>query len=156
MRKLPLAILATTALVAAPAQADSPKPHPKPQPKSHHCDPKAIGFNASGTLVSQALTQTAGAATPTRSDDRYSGTLTVTVKRANHHAASGAQTYTLTDDRVNYYDADRNGTPDVPKAGDRVKLHGTLTRLGKHCDATGFTSTTDIRRVSFKPARTHS
>ena len=43
MRKLPMAILAAAALTAAPAQAHSPKP--KPQAKSHHCEPKSIGFN---------------------------------------------------------------------------------------------------------------
>jgi hypothetical protein len=151
MRKLPMAILAATAVAAAPAQANPPKP--KPHAKSQHCRPKAVGFNASGTLVSQALTQTAGAQTPTRSDDRYSGTVTVTVKRANHHQPTGAQTYTLDNDRVRYYDANRDGTADVPKAGDRVKVKGKLTRLGKRCDATGFSPTLDVRRVSFKAAK---
>jgi hypothetical protein len=153
MRKLPLAILAVAAVAAAPAQAHPPKPKPKEHPKSHSCEPKAIGFNASGKLVSQALTQTAGAATATRSDDRYSGTVVVDVKRANHRAPVGAQTYTLDNDRVRYYDANRDGTADVPKAGDRVKIKGKLTRLGKRCDATGFTSTLDVRRVSFKAAK---
>jgi hypothetical protein len=151
MRKLPMAIAAAAALAAAPAQAHTPKPKPKPTP--HRCEPKAVGFNASGTLVSQALTQSAGAATATRSDDRYSGTVTVDVKRANHHSPAGTQTYTLDNDRVRYYDAAHDGTADAPKAGDRVKLEGKVTRLGKHCDATGFTPAIDVRRVSFKLAK---
>jgi hypothetical protein len=153
MRKLPMAIVAAAALAAAPAQAHPPKPTPKPHPTSHRCESKAVGFNASGTLVSQALTQSAGADTATRSDDRYSGTVTVDVKRANHRSPAGMQTYTLDTDRVRYYDAAGDGTADVPKAGDRVKLKGKLTRLGKHCDATGFTSAIDVRRVTFKLAK---
>jgi hypothetical protein len=154
MRKLPMAILAAAALTAAPAQAHSPKP--KPQAKSHQCEPKSIGFNASGKLVSQALTQTAGADTATRKDDRYSGTVTVDVKRANHRSPTGTQTYTLVNDRVHYYDANHDGTADAPKAGDRVKVKGKLTRLGKRCDASAFTPTIDVRRVSFKAAKAAS
>src|SRR4051812_27478104 len=141
---------ALAALAVTPAQAHKPAEHPS---QSHKCTPHNVGFTASGTLDSAALTQTAGADTTTRKDDRYSGSLTVDVKRANHKAATGSQTYTLDNDRVKFYDANHDGTKDEPKAGDRVKLHGKTTRLAKKCDQSGFTPTTDVRRVQFKPAK---
>jgi hypothetical protein len=130
-----LATLAVAAIAAAPAQAHPPKPKPKPKPV--HC--KAVGFDARGALVSQALTQTAGVATAKRSDDRYSGTLTVDVKRANHRAPLGIQTYTLDQDHVSF-------AATAPKAGDRVKLYGKLAR-------SGCASALDVRNVKFKAAR---
>jgi hypothetical protein len=137
-RILAPAVLVALAIAAAPAQAHTPKP--KPHPKADRCTPhRYIGFDARGLLVSQTLTQTAGAGTATRADDRYSGTLTVDVKRANHRAPDGVQTYTLDNDRVRFGSAD-------PKAGDRVKLHGKLARKG--CDPA-----LDVRRIVFKEAR---
>src|SRR4051812_35254034 len=73
---------AVLAVALTPAVAPA-KPKPKP---TRYCVPKRIGFHARGTLVSSELTQTKGADTANRSDDRYSGELTVDVKRANHHA----------------------------------------------------------------------
>jgi hypothetical protein len=156
MRKLTICAVALAAVLAVPAQGKPPKPHPsKPHPaKSHKCAPHKVAYKASGTLVSESLTQTAGANTPKRSDDRYSGTLTVDVTKVNHHAAKGERTYTLDNARARFYDADHNGTPDQPKTGDRVKLIGKITGLAKKCDATGFTATMTIRKVDFKPAKT--
>jgi hypothetical protein len=151
MRKLTICAVALAAVLAVPAHGKPTKPHPA---KSHKCTPHKVAYKASGTLVSESLSQTAGADTPKRGDDRYSGTLTVGVTKANHHAAKGEQTYTLDNARVRFYDADHNGTPDQPKAGDRVKLIGKITRLSKKCDATGFTPTITIRKVHFKPAKT--
>jgi hypothetical protein len=54
---------------------------------------------------------------------------------------------------VKLYDANHDGTADEPKAGDRVKVKGKFTRLAKTCDQTGFTSTTDVRRVEIRPAK---
>jgi hypothetical protein len=140
-RILILAVLAFAA-TAAGAQAHPPKPH---HDTANHCKPQAVGFHASGTLVSQALTQTAGADTSTKRDDRYSGTVTVDVKRANHRAPAGVQTYTLDNDRVHFsHDA-------APKAGDRVKLYGKLTRARHGC-AEPATPTVDVRRLRFKAA----
>lgn len=146
--------LATAAAVAIPAQAHKPDQHPQHPAQSHKCTPHKVGFRASGTLDSATLTQTQGAGTTTRRDDRYSGTVTVTVKKATHHAATGSQTYTLDNDRVKFYDANHDGTADQPKPGDRVKVKGTVTRLAKKCDQSGFTPTTDVRRVEFRPAKT--
>jgi hypothetical protein len=151
MRKIAVAATALAAVVAMPAQAKPDKPdHPS---HSHKCKPHAVGYKASGTLESQTLTQTKGAGTTTRRDDRYSGDLKVNVKRANHHGATGSQTYTVTDARVRFYDANHDGTADTPKAGDRVKVKGRITHLAKKCDQTGFTPTVTVRRVEFKPAK---
>jgi hypothetical protein len=157
MRRIAIASLALAAAVAAPAQAHNSnaqaqngKSHDS---KSHKCKPHAVGFSASGTLESQALTQTKGADTAKRGDDRYSGTVTVTVKRANHGAATGSQTYTLDNGRVKFYDANHDGTADQPKAGDRVKVHGKTTKIARKCDSSGFTPTVTVRAVQFKPAK---
>jgi|SRR3954447_5432860 hypothetical protein len=157
MRRIAIASLALAAAVAAPAQAHNAPPQAQNgkshDTKSQKCKPHAVGFNAYGTLESQTLTQTKGADTPRRSDDRYSGTVTVTVKRANHGAPTGTQTYTLDNARVKFYDANKDGSADQPKPGDRVKVHGKITKLAKKCDSSGFTPTTTVRSVHFKPAK---
>ena len=155
MKKLPIyAGLAAIAL-AVPAQAHehAGKGPKSKQPKAAKCQPRAVGYNARGTLVSSSLTQTAGAATPTPGDDRYSGDVTVNVAKANHKAPTGEQTFTLTDAKVKFADADHDGVADEPKAGDRVKLHGKITRLNRKCDQTGFTPQITVRHVRFKPPK---
>jgi hypothetical protein len=152
MRKTPIfAGLAALAL-AVPAQAHE---HPGKPPRSKvakpgRCEPRGVGYNARGTLLSSSLTQSAGAATPERRDDRYTGSLKVNVTKANHRAPTGEQTFTLDNARVKFADADHNGVADEPKAGDRVKLHGKITRLKRKCDQTGFTPEITVRRVQFK------
>jgi hypothetical protein len=159
MKKFTLFAGLAAVAVAVPAQAhqgaQGPKSHPPAQTKKHasaphKCTPHAAGYNARGTLVSSSLTQTAGAATPKRGDDRYSGSLTVNVTKANHKAPTGEQTFTLTNAKVRFADADHNQVADQPKAGDRVKLHGKITRLAKHCDQTGFTPEITVRHVQFR------
>jgi hypothetical protein len=153
VRKFPIyAGLAAVAL-AVPAQAHE---HPAKQHKAAKqgkCQPRAVGYNARGTLVSPSLNQTAGATTPERGDDRYGGTVEVDVTKANHKAPTGPQTFTLTDARVKFADADHNGVADEPKAGDRVKLHGKITKLNRKCDQTGFTPQITVRHVRFKPPK---
>jgi hypothetical protein len=159
MRKLTICAVALAAMLAVPAQGKPTKPDPtnpaKTHPaKSHKCTPHKVAYRVSGTLVSESLTQTAGAGTPKRGDDRYRGPLTVDVTKANHHAAKGQQTYTLDNARVRFSDKGHTGTPAQPKTGDGVKLIGKMTTLPKNCDATGFTATITIRKVDFKPAKT--
>ena len=150
MRKLLICTAAIAAVVAMPAQAK--KPAKTKAPKAS-CE-KKVGYNAKGTLVSQSLTQTKGADTPTeKGDDRWSGDVTVNVTKANHKGLKGEQTLTLTDGRVNWYDAAGDGTDDVPAAGDRVGLHGKVTKLRKKCDSTGFSPTITLRKVDFKAAK---
>jgi hypothetical protein len=143
MKRILMLAAVALATTAAGAQAHPPKPHHQ---AADHCKPRAIGFHASGKLVSQALTQTAGADTSTKRDDRYSGTVTVDVKRANHLAPTRTQTYTLDNDRVHF------GHGAAPKAGDRVKLYGKLTRARHGC-AEPASPSVDLRRVRFTPAR---
>jgi hypothetical protein len=156
MRRIGIAGLSLAAAIAMPAQAHPTKTHPEhPQPQqSHKCRPHSVAYTAKGTLESASLTQTAGADTPKRRDDRWSGDVTVDVQRASHHGATGSQTYTLDNARVRFYDANHDHAADTPKAGDRVRVKGRVTRLAKKCDQTGFTSTITVRRVEFKPAKT--
>ena len=103
MKKLMLLTALFAAALVLPAQA---KPAHPPHPvKSKKCTPHAVGYKAAGTLVSVSLTQSAGAGTAKRGDDRYSGTLTVDVTKANHHAPTGDQTYTLANVRVRFWRA---------------------------------------------------
>ena len=154
MRKVVLLVSFLAAAMVVPAQAKPPKPLSAPQQaKSHKCSPHAAGLRASGTLVTEGLSQTAGSGTPKRGDDRYSGTVTVDITKANHHAPLGEQTYTLTDARVKFYDRDHNKVADDPQPGDRVKVRGKITLLPKKCDASGFTSTITVAKVSFKPPK---
>jgi hypothetical protein len=142
------AALVAAAGVVAPAQADKPaKSKTEHQattksPKRDRCDPRRVGYNASGKLVSSALTK--------GEDGRYSGTIVVDVKRANHRAPKGTQTFTLENARVRF---GKDVDPAAPAPGSRVKLHGKTTKLHKGCPTEGFTATTTIRNVSIKKAK---
>jgi hypothetical protein len=140
MRKLFACLILATVAVAAPASA-------KKKPTGPYCIPHKAGFKASGTLVSSSLTQTAGADTAKRGDDRWSGDLVVTVKKANHGAPTGEQTYTLNNARVRFHP--RNDT--TIAAGDRVKVSGKLSKFGKKCTA-GETITT-VKKADIKAAK---
>jgi hypothetical protein len=155
MRKILITAAAGAALAITPALAAKPaaKPdHPTPAAKGR-CKPHhVVGFNAKGTLIAVNLTQTQGQATTTdTSDDRYSGTVEVNVTKANHKAPTGDQTYTLTDAKVSFYDANNDGTADQPVAGDTVHVHGKIGHAPKKCPGPSnvITATT---RVSFEQA----
>jgi len=79
------ALAITPALAAKPA---SKPDHPQKPPHPAKCKINSVGYNASGNVLTITdWTQTKGADTTTdTSDDRYSGTLTVDVKKANHKA----------------------------------------------------------------------
>src|SRR3954471_17663104 len=169
MKKVTLFAGIAAVAIAVPAQANDQHPNhgkkdkPPGQAKEHKAPhaqhegsakkscakPKSVGYNARGTLVSSTLTQTKGQDTAKRGDDRWSGTVTVNVTKANHKAPKGEQTFTLTDARVRFADADHNHVADTPKAGDRVKLHGKITKLRHGCDTTGFTPQVTVRSVRF-------
>jgi hypothetical protein len=156
MKKLAvLSLLAAVAMVA-PAQAVKPdnpgaqgkqnkpaKPDKPDRPaKRDRCAPHAVGFNASGTLVSAALTP---------GDPKgFDGTLVVNVLRSNHRAPKGEQTYTLDNARVKFH---RGVDAAAPAAGSRVQVHGTITRLAKRCPAGTFTPTVTVRKVDIAVAR---
>ena len=155
-KRILLGGVAAAALVAEPAQAHHPKKaHTKHEANEHStkpkdCTPHAVGYNARGTLVAATLTQTSGQGTTRKGDDRYDGTVEVDVKKANHKAPTGVQTFTLTGAKVRFADADHNHVADQPKAGDRVSLHGKITKLRRGCDASGFTPTITVRHVRFR------
>ena len=145
MKRFALAIAATALLAVVPAQAKKPQ-HPShpAQPshnnKGHHrgtCKVHKVGYNASGTLVSATLT-------PSGQKGRYDGTITVDVKRANHKAPKGTQTFTLTNARVRF---GKGVDQTAPAAGSRVRLHGKVTALPRHCNSSGFTPTITINNV---------
>ena len=153
MKKLATLAVLATGLLVLPAQARPPHPaHP------NKCAVHKVGYNARGTLVSQSLTQTQGAATATTRDDRYSGSITVNVAKANHGAPTGNQTYNVTNVKVKFHVPDRTGDgkrtlADV-RPGDRVRLQGKITHLARRCDHTGFTPTVTVKKVDFnKPPR---
>ena len=133
-------VLATAAVpAAADAKADKDKPSP-------YCTPKSVGYNAKGTYESGSLTQTQGADTAERGDDRYSGTIVVSVTKANHKGLKGTQDVTLTDARVKFHP--RNDSELA--AGDRVKLSGKVTKLPKKCSTTGFEPKFTAKKADFK------
>lgn len=148
-----VAALAATPAWALPAQAQHGKAgdhaQTAPHGKSHKCKPHKVAYVAVGTLVSQTLTQDAGAKT-------YSGTVVVNVTRTNHNgkADKGQQvTYTLTKARITFGLADQNNDGSVGlddlAAGDPVRVIGKITALAKKCDKSNFTATTTIRKAVF-------
>jgi hypothetical protein len=153
MRKILITAVAGAALAITPALAAKPASKPEHPPKPPHpakCKINSVGYNAKGTLDAGgfALTQSAGQATPETSDDRWSGTLTVTVTKANHKGLKGSQTLTLTNAKVKFDDANHDGTPDNPPAdGSTVRLHGKVTKYKKKC--TQDTTVVTVKRVSF-------
>jgi hypothetical protein len=139
-----LGVLGLLALVVtAPAAAKhSPTYSPTPPPGSHKCVPHNVGYNAVGTLINSALTA--------EENGRYSGTLEVNLAKANHHAPTGEQTFTLTSARVKFH---HGVDPTAPAPGSRVKLHGKITKLSKHCPTEGFTPTITVKKVDIRQAK---
>jgi hypothetical protein len=132
MRKIVILSALGLLALAVPAQAT----HYSPAPPTHSCLPHSAGYNASGTLVSASLTP-AG-------KGRYNGTLEVNVTKANHHAPTGDQTFTLVAAKVKFH---HGVDPTAPAPGSRVKLHGKITKLSKHCPQEGFTPTITVKKV---------
>jgi hypothetical protein len=140
---------ATTEYTPAPPPPHKPKPH-KPKgphgPKApHKCAPHSVGYNATGTLIGAALT-------PAAKKGRYDGTVEVKVSKANHHAPTGAQTFTLVSARVKFHHGVDSPTP---APGSRVKLHGKITQLSKHCSQEGFTPTITVKKVDIHQPPKH-
>ena len=128
--------------LVVPVQA---KVHYAPTPPAKTCTPRSVGYNATGTLVASSLTVDA--------NGLYSGTLEVTVTRANHKAPTGAQSYTLTAARVKFH---KGVDPQSPAPGSRVKVHGKITKLGKHCSTEGFTPVITVKKVDIRQPKQKS
>lgn len=141
---------ATTEYTPAPSPPPhKPKPHHDPKgphgPKGpHKCQPHSVGYNASGTLVSAALTPA--------DRGRFDGTIEVDLSKANHRAPTGAQTFTLVSARVRFH---HGVAPASPATGSRVRLHGRITQLSKHCSQEGFTPTVTIKKVDIHQPPKH-
>jgi hypothetical protein len=127
--------LAVLALVV-PAQA---KVHYAP-PQS--CAPRSVGYGATGSLVSSSLTSVG--------NGRSSGTIEVEVSKANHGGSTGDQTFTLEGARVKFH---HGVDAQSPAPGSRVKLHGKITKLAKHCSSEGFTPEVTVKKVDIRPAK---
>jgi hypothetical protein len=144
VRKLALLGALGAFAVAVPAQADKPAHPPRPAhpaPKPPDCTPHNHGYKASGKLVSSALTKNA--------DGTFDGTITVDVKKANHKAPTGTQTYTLDNAKVKFH---HGVDPLAPAAGSLVKIHGKITHLNKKCPTAGFTPTVTVKKVDISAA----
>jgi hypothetical protein len=104
--------------------------------QSHKCTAHSVGYTAYGKLVSWSLTK--------NTNGSYSGSLVVSVTKANHHAkgAKGSSvTYTVTNAHVTL----GHGVTTPPAAGSKVKLIGKITTVTKKCPyAIG---TTTIRKI---------
>lgn len=127
---------------AAPVTSTGPTTSPAPT-KSHKCRPHKVAYVATGTVVSWAATQ--------NSNGTWTGTITVQVKHANHHAASTkrtATTETLTNAKVRL----GHGVANPPAAGSRVQVKGSITVLAKKCSQTGFAPTITIKRANVHTA----
>jgi hypothetical protein len=125
MRKIVALIVLGALAVAVPAHADKPHhPPPKPAkpkpPKPPRCAPHNAGYKATGTLVASSLAPIG--------HHRFSGTIEVDVTKANHHAPTGEQTFTLSGAKVKFH---RGIDPAAPAAGSKVGLHGKITELPK-------------------------
>jgi hypothetical protein len=129
---------------SVPAGSDRPalKYLPHQPPGSRRCLPHRVGYNAVGSLVSTALTAEEGG--------RYSGMLEVDIHRANHHASTGDQTFTLAGGRVKFH---HGVDPTTPAPGSRVKLHGKISKRSKHGPAEGFTPTITVIKVDIRRAK---
>jgi hypothetical protein len=127
----------------SPKAPETPKT-PKAPKAPATCVPNTVGFRASGVLITASL-QAEG-------NGRYHGLLKVNVAKANHHASTGEETYTLTNARVKFH---HGVSATAPPPGSLVKLSGNVTELAnKHCSTSGFTPTVTIRKLDIKPAKT--
>jgi hypothetical protein len=166
MKRFALTIGVAALVAAVPAWAAKP-PHPThpthPTHPAHPSTPSADsgttgnagpqgggackvqnkGFDATGTLVSAALT-------PGTKKGHFNGSITVDVTRANHKGATGTETFTLSNARVAF---GKGVVSTAPAAGDRVSLHGRVTTLAHECSMTGFTATTTIRDATVRAPR---
>ena len=153
MKRFALLSAVMTFAIAGAAQADKPVHPTHPAHPAHpahpnagapkSCTPRNEGYNASGTLVSAALT-------PGTKTGHFDGMIAADISRANHRASTGAQTYQLPDARVQF---GQGVSSTAPAPGSRVRLQGRTTVLPHGCSTAGFTPMTTIRHVEIKQAK---
>lgn len=123
--------------------------------KSHRCVPHAVGYVASGTLVSDTLTEGPG--------HTYSGEVTVEVLHGNAHARADkgtTKTYMVSGAHLTLAiaDVDKDGVVAVDDLapGDRVHLIGKVSMLAKHCEKGEFVPQVTIKHIVFHGPRRES
>ncbi|MBV8947167.1 MAG: hypothetical protein JOZ95_17195 [Solirubrobacterales bacterium] len=105
--------------------------------------PHDEAYIASGILVSWSATETG-----TRT---FSGTITVHVTKANHHAAAATGsdvTYTLSNTTVTFGEG-----ANPPTAGDSVRVIGRISELGKKCSQTSLAPQITARKLAVHAAK---
>ncbi|MHB8692729.1 MAG: hypothetical protein ACYDHH_15945 [Solirubrobacteraceae bacterium] len=135
--------LALALALAVSANADKP-PKPGKPVAPYACPAITVGYNATGSLVKAGTSLTAVGR------HRYTGTIEVNVTRADHRAATGDQTFTLTGARVMFH---HRLTAATLADGDRVGLHGGTTALPKHCSTAAFKPMITIEKVDINQPR---
>jgi hypothetical protein len=120
------------------AIAKSPPSQPLHPVPSHKCAVHERAYRATGDVVSWSATQTSSGA--------YTGTITVHITNANHHA-SGALgsdvTYGLSGARVVL-----SRRADPPAAGDPVNVIGKIAAVAKRCTDRTHAGTVTVRMVT--------
>ena len=158
MKKTLIPVALSAALLVVPVAAGAKPDNPGAQGKTKSqlkntekkCKLKKAGYNGSGLLTAYNLTQSQGALTPETGDDRYSGTLSVDVKKANHKSTKGPQDFTVTDIRVRFHE----GVAQPPAVGSWVGLHGKITKRNKKCTDQSGTGVVTLRKIDIKVAPT--
>lgn len=147
MKRLAFLLAVMAFAIVVPAQAKPAHPthpaHPAHPSAGKSCAALNEGYNASGTVISAALM-------PATKKDHYNGTITVDLAYANHKAATGNQTFMLSNARVRF---GKGVSSTAPAAGSRIHLHGKTTALRHGCSSTGFTPTITIRNIEIKQAK---
>jgi hypothetical protein len=150
-----LTAVVTIGALALPAIAGAhgkPTDEPAGQPKtSHRCAAHKVAYVASGVLAAPAtLTQAKGADTPAdTADDRYTGTLSVTVTRANRHGKGVATPVTVQANDIRLHD----GVTATPAAGTGVRLIGKITKVSKQCSDQSVAGAVTIRKATLQPPK---
>jgi hypothetical protein len=121
------------------------------QGRSMRCRKPTVSkaFVVSGTFTSWTAVKDA----PADPASTYSGTITLTVKRANHHAQGATSPIAFSHARVRFHGA----TATAPVAGDNVRLIGKIVLAKRSCStqagsATPAPGTVTIRKITISQA----
>jgi hypothetical protein len=120
--------------------------------KSHRCLPHAVAYVASGTLVSETITEGA--------NHTFSGEVTIEVTHGNRHATSDKGTkkvYKLEGARLTLAvpDLDKDNVVGIDDLapGDHAQVIGRITTLAKKCTVSGFTPQLTVEKIVFHGPR---
>jgi hypothetical protein len=106
--KLGMIVASGALAIAVPATAKPAHPsHPSQPATSHRCAAHKVGYIAHGTVTTWSATQNL--------DGTWTGSIDVTVKKANHHA-QGAGTFNLLNTKVRLGDGVPARSPQSPRS----------------------------------------